>query len=371
MPAKPNHRHAAFFFSNFGLGGIQRVRLALAEGLLARGWQVDLIVVDGTGPLRQQVPAGATVIDLQARGGLAAFGALVRALRQRKPSAVVASQPHLNTLALLARAVAGYHGRVIVCEHIAVLQHAQNSRSWKEWFNPLLAWLFYRFADAVVGVSRETARQVLQVSGLPPEKVHVIYNPISAPRLEQMAAEPAGQGWLGEPGQRVVVGAGRLTTQKDFATLIDAFALVHQRQPDTRLLILGEGEEQQALQEKIGALGLADVARLAGFLPNPFPVFSAASVFVLSSRWEGFGNVLVEALACGTPVVSTDCPFGPAEILEDGKYGALAPVGDAEGLARAILETLDAPMAAEQCKARAAEFSLERILPQYETLMEG
>jgi glycosyltransferase involved in cell wall biosynthesis len=161
-----------------------------------------------------------------------------------------------------------------------------------------------------------------------------------------------------------VLGAGRLTAQKDFATLLSAFALAKERQP-LRLIILGEGELRDPLQALASELGVAPEVRFPGFVENPYAFMSRSRVFVLSSAWEGFGLVLVEAMACGTPVVSTDCPAGPAEILEGGKYGRLVPVGDAIALAEAILATLAGPIPADVLRRRADDFSLEKIGAEY------
>jgi glycosyltransferase involved in cell wall biosynthesis len=167
----------------------------------------------------------------------------------------------------------------------------------------------------------------------------------------------------------VIVGAGRFKLQKDFATLIDAFHIVHAERP-ARLVILGDGPGRRALTERIARLGLAQDVLLPGRVPNILPWLRRARLFVLSSRWEGLPGVLIEALACGCPVVSTDCPSGPAEILERGAYGTLVPVGDPQRLARAVLDALDAPAGRERLQSRARDFSSERAIPAYLAVFE-
>jgi glycosyltransferase involved in cell wall biosynthesis len=166
----------------------------------------------------------------------------------------------------------------------------------------------------------------------------------------------------------VILGAGRLTAQKDFPTLIRAFALARAAQP-MRLILLGEGELREPLRALAADLGIAAQVDLPGFVENPYAFMSRAHVFVLSSAWEGFGLVLVEAMACGTPVVSTDCPAGPAEILMGGRFGRLVPVGDAGAMAEAIRATLADPLPADRLRSRAGDFSLEKIGDEYFELL--
>jgi len=182
--------------------------------------------------------------------------------------------------------------------------------------------------------------------------------------LDALASEPIEHPWLVPGPPPVVLAAGRLTAQKDFPTLLRAFArLVPER--DLRLMILGEGPDRAALEAEIEALGLGDRVALLGFQANPFSYMARARLFVLSSAWEGLPGVLIQAMACGTPVVSTDCPSGPREVLEGGRLGPLVPVGDAEALARAIMQTLDAPLPAEILKARAAQYGLAPVSRRY------
>jgi glycosyltransferase involved in cell wall biosynthesis len=192
----------------------------------------------------------------------------------------------------------------------------------------------------------------------------VIYNPVDTDHIKTLATAPLEHPWFAPGAVPVVLSAGRLTRQKDFPSLLRAFAQVRQSRP-ARLVILGEGEERTSLETLARELGCRDDIALPGFVPNPYPYMAAAGVFVLSSAWEGFGNVLIEAMALGVPVVSTDCPSGPAEILGRGRYGTLVPVSDVDALARAIATTLDQPPEARRSIERASSFSCERIASQY------
>jgi len=225
----------------------------------------------------------------------------------------------------------------------------------------------YPQAHNIVAVSQGVAEDLSTLIQLSPDRVTVIYNPVITPNLLEQALAPLTHPWFEREQPPVILGAGRLSLQKDFPTLLRAFALVRQHRP-ARLVILGEGEERANLERLAIELGIQNDVSMPGFVDNPFAFMAKASVFVLSSAWEGFGNVLVEALACGCPVVATDCRSGPREILDNGRYGRLVPVGDHEALAKAILETLDNPdfPADRQTRIqRAMEFSVDAAVDKY------
>jgi glycosyltransferase involved in cell wall biosynthesis len=229
---------------------------------------------------------------------------------------------------------------------------------------------FFPRADAIVAISRGVAEDVARELRLPRERVHVIYNPVTTPRLLARAQQPLDHPWFAPGSPPVVLGVGRLVAQKDFATLLRAFARVRE-QRDARLLLLGEGRERDALEALVRELSIEPHVRLPGAVDNPYPYMTRAALLAVSSAWEGFGNVLVEALACGCPVASTDCPSGPSEILEGGLYGPLSPVGDAEGLARSIVALLDGPPERDGLRKRAELFSEERSAERYLRVLLG
>jgi glycosyltransferase involved in cell wall biosynthesis len=285
-------------------------------------------------------------------------------MRRERPVAVLASQTHLNILTLVARAIGGVGSRVVVSEHVALDAVLRHAATWKERLFPIGARLCYTRAHALVVVCHATAARFCDTTGLPSSLATVIYNPVVTPELLALASEPVDHPWLSDSDMPVVLSAGRLTPQKDHATLLRAFALVRQATP-ARLLILGEGGERRNLEALIDELGIRCDVQLPGFALNPFAYMSRARLFVLSSRWEGFANVLVEALACGVPVVSTDCPSGPAEILQDGAIGRLVAVADAPALAAAMLQTLRCPPDPDVLRRRAGEFSRDRAVERY------
>ena len=225
-------------------------------------------------------------------------------------------------------------------------------------------------ADAAVGVSRGVAAELKEAVGVPAYRVHTIYNPVVSANPVRDADRPAGHPWLDELGPQVVLAAGRLNKQKDFPTLLAAFAKLLVHRP-ARLIVLGKGRLRPMLTAQARELRIAEHVDFPGFVENPCAFMAKAGLFVLSSRHEGLPTVLIEAMACGCPVVSTDCSFGPSEILQEGKFGALVPVGDAEALAAAMGRTLDEPPRRATLRERASFFSIERAVDQYEKLLLG
>lgn len=364
------HRLALFLPSLRG-GGAERVMLTLARGFAERGRHVDLVLVRAEGPYLSEVPGCVRLVDLRARRTLASLPGLVRYLRRERPEAVLSALDHANVVTLWARQMAGVPERVVVSVHNTLSQTSQRTSSLKQRLLPLFVRFSYRSADAVVAVSRGAADDLARTTGFPRSCVKVIYNPVVTPQLARRAEEQLSHPWF-RPGQPpVVLGVGRLTAQKDFATLVRAFPIVRQRRP-VRLMILGEGEERSRLELLTRELGVEEDVSLPGFVDNPYKYMSHAAVFVLSSRWEGLPTVLIEALGVGTPVVATDCPSGPAEILEDGKWGTLVPPGCPEALAAAAESSLERePGEGERARriARAREFSLQAALSRYAAVL--
>jgi glycosyltransferase involved in cell wall biosynthesis len=344
--------------------------LYLVRGIAERGYEVDLVLAQREGPYLSQVPENINVVDLKAGRVLTSLPALVRYLRRAKPAALLSAMNHSNIVALWAHRLARVRLRAVVSVHNTLSMEVKHLNGRGRLIPYIVRWC-YGWADGVVAVSRGVADDLSNTIGLPRERIRVIYNPVVVPELFQMAKEPVDHTWFraGEPP--VVLSVGRLTAAKDYPTLLRAFSLVTRARP-VRLVIMGEGEERAGLEAMVRDLGLEDVVSLPGFAKNPYAYMSKAAVFVLSSAWEGFGNVLVEAMAVGTPVVATDCPNGPAEILENGKYGRLVPVGNAVALAEGILAALDGSTNAEVLKHRAKEeFSYDDIADQYLEILHG
>ena len=318
--------------------GAQRVMLDLAAGFVARGVEVDVVAVRAVGALRDAVPTEARVVDLRAGRAVAALPALARYLRRDRPDAVVSCLSHVNLVAVAAARLVRSRATVMVTQHNQLSSTAPRKTTRRGRAMPRLLRVGFRFADRIVAVSDGVADDLAATLGIPRARIDVVYNPIDFARLRRAATEPAAVDWPGGRGPKLLA-VGRLTEQKDLPTLLRALALL----PQARLLVLGDGEDRAALAALARELGVTARVQLPGFVENPFPVFAAADAFVLSSRWEGLPTVLIEALALSPHVVATDCPSGPHEILEGGRFGGLAPVGDPAGLARAIEDELTHP----------------------------
>jgi len=223
-------------------------------------------------------------------------------------------------------------------------------------------------ADAVIVGSRGWASDLTGWTSVDPGRVHVVGHPIVDGSIDTLAREPIDHPFFSASGPPVVLSAGRLSPPKDFVTLLKAFSLLR-RDRHLHLVILGEGRDRPALEALVRQYGLQEVVSMPGFVGNPFAYMRRASVFVLSSASEGLPGVLVQAMACGCPVVSSDCPSGPREVLDGGRLGPLVPVGDAEAMAQAIAAALDAPQASELLRARAAEYSVERSVGEMEAVL--
>jgi glycosyltransferase involved in cell wall biosynthesis len=354
----------AFFLPSLEGGGAERVCITLAEGFLRHGLEVDLVLVRKTGPLLKDVPKEAGIVDLSAGRTLSALLPLAAYLRCEKPFALISAPDHANLVAIWAKMIASSLTRVLISNHIFLSIAIQNSRKIQEKIYPFLLHHFYRRAAAIIAVSRGAADEMARVARIPRESIRSIYNPFPLAEIARLGVKPPSHPWFAPGEAPVILAAGRLTAQKDYPTLLRAFASVRGRRP-VRLVILGEGEELARLLALADKLGIRADVDLPGFLDNPYSLMTSCGVFVLSSAWEGFGNVLAEALACGAQVVSTDCPSGPAEILENGKYGSLVPVGNADALAGAIESALDHPLPVEGLKERARAFSCEAATDAY------
>ena len=375
--------------------------LNVADGLARRAHRVDLVLCKATGAYLDHVPDKVRIIELRKHShwlGRASAGAadlkgfssflfpivlarkspsairylpdLVRYLRREKPTAILSALTHTNLTAVWGRRQADISARVIVSEHNHLSRSIRSRRQWRWRFVTPLVRRAYPQADAIVGVSDGVAADLSRLAHLPRERVTTIYNPVVTPDLQAKARAPLDHAWFHPGAPPVVLGIGRLVSQKDFPTLLRAFARVRAQRP-VRLVILGEGKLRAELETLARTLGItADVA-LPGFVENPYAYMARAAVFALSSAWEGLSNVVIEALACGCPVVSTDCPSGPAEILAGGAYGTLVPVGDETALAQAICDTLDNPPHRERLIERSQFFSADRAVEQYERLLLG
>jgi glycosyltransferase involved in cell wall biosynthesis len=360
-PARP--RRIGFYFFTLAAGGVERMRVSLAGELLARGYDVDFVLCRAEGELRPLVPAGVRLIDLQVDRSLASIGPLVRYFRDDPPDAMFSSLGHQNVAAIIARKLAKSKVWLGVMQHNALSEESHSGLSLQHRLLPLAYRFALPYADRVLAVSEGVADDLATAAHYPRERIGVLYNPACPEGVDEAAKIRPDHPFFDGPDP-VLVGVGRLTYQKGWDTLLKAFARVVEQRP-ARLLIAGVGPDEADLRALTAELGLSDRVDLVGFQKVPLAWMAAGDLAVMSSRYEGFGNVLVEALATGTPVVSTDCNYGPSEILEKGKYGTLAPVDDVEGLAAAIVQELDHPHDANMLRERAQDFTVARVTDRY------
>lgn len=357
-------KRISFFVPSMTIGGAQRVMLNLANEFAKNGYNVDLLLIRCEGKLLNEILEDVRVIELDAERARWSLWPLIQYLHHEQPTSLLSAMTHLNVIALSAKLLSQSSTTIVVSEHS--MQSFKETISRKR--NLQIAKYLYRYADSVVAVSEGVAKDISQWSGIPRDRIEVIYNPIVTEDMMCDDHAPPNHPWFTEDRSPVILSAGRFVSQKDFPTLIRAFNQL-QQEHEVKLVIIGDGEKREDLITLVNDISLNDHISLPGFVDNPYSYMSHADAFVLSSIWEGFGNVLVEAMACGTPVVSTDCPSGPAEILEDGKYGPLVSVGDHESLASAISTTLDTPTAHERLRERARDFSTNNISNKYEKIL--
>jgi glycosyltransferase involved in cell wall biosynthesis len=367
--------------AGFSSGGVPRVMLNLAEGLRQSVERVDLVTVRGSGPLADAVPEGIrhTVLGAPTRRHpvrrpkrkyqvLLSAGRFAEYLRRENPEVVVSAGNYVNCSAVAGRALSRRATPLIVSHHAQLSIEAKNK--------PLVRWgvrHLYPRADAVVAVSRGVEADLRENGQLAAARVSTIYNPVVRSDFGERMRAPVSHPWLEHKTRPVILGIGRLHPQKDFPTLVRAFAQVRRELP-CRLLLLGDAKDDSAraeLQALARRLDVSGDLSMPGYVPDPLPYFARADLFALSSAWEGFGNVLVEAMACRCPVVSTDCPSGPAEILDGGRFGPLVPVGSDGAMARAILDCLSQEPQRDRLRARAERFSVEAAAEQYLELFDG
>ncbi len=365
-------RHVAFFTPAPDFGGAQRVTVNIANSLADRGHDVDLVAGHLEGEFVSLIGDAVNTVELDvpqvpAVGILAAVPRLVSYLDEHRPEVLFASRTHTNLAAVAA-------GRLTAADvHVAVTEHSPftHQPTRKDRATAALAARLYPYADDVVGVSRGVAETVVENTGLDPGGTTVLNNPVDIADIRSGADKPVDHEWFDDPAVEPIVAVGRLKPAKDFGTLLRAFATLHERRPATRLVIVGKGTERDRLEALADRLGVADSVAFTGYTDNPYAYMARASVFAMSSKVEGLPTVLIEALACGCTIVSTDCQYGPREILEDGRYGRLTPVGDAERMAETISDALDDPTPSERSHERAQHFSMAAGADRYESYIQA
>lgn len=363
-------QHVCLFVPTLEGGGAERVAVTLANEFARRGLRVTMLLVRSGGVYTADVAAGVEIVELGGGGVMGAIPALRRWLRRERPAAILSLMRHTNVAAVIAHLLAGRCSRLVVSERVSLAHQHENLR------DRLVYWLAkfaYRRADHVTTVTAAMQREIMGRTGLPEERVTTIYNPVIDPTFLQWLDDREARlhPWAIAPKEALLIAAaGRLEWQKGHDVLLDAFSQLRALRPEARLVIFGEGALRGALEAQAARLGLTAAVALAGFWANPFPSIARSDLFVLSSRSEGLPGTLIQAMACGVPVVSTDCPTGPAEILEDGRWGQLVPVDDAKALARAMDVALSAKRHPD-VKARSSAFGADAAVDRYLKVLLG
>ncbi|MFZ1746522.1 MAG: glycosyltransferase [Nitrospirales bacterium] len=402
LSALTPRKKIAIFLPSLTAGGVARVMLQLAEAFVDSGHTVDLVLCRSHGAFMDHLPPQIRVLELKARPvwmarlllmvknfraipvlslpilfslkspkSLPFLPALIQYLRQDRPHVLLSAKTHTNLVALWATKLAKTSNRVVISEHTTLSAITKTSNKWRwRFILPVLAHEF-PMAEKIITVSNGVKDELALQTGTPLQKMTTIYNPILTQTIREKSLDSINHSWFQkEESTPIILGVGRLVPQKDFPTLMKAFSRVRQIRP-AHLVIIGEGRQRSELRTLAQSLGIEKDVWMPGFSNNPYAFMNQASMVVLSSIYEGLSNVLIEALACGCPVVSTDCPSGPAEILQNGQYGTLVPIGDSQALAQAIQDTLDNPPNRNDLLLRAADFDIDKISKQYLAVLFG
>ncbi|QMU31174.1 glycosyltransferase [Adhaeribacter radiodurans] len=355
-----------FFPGTLALGGIGKIFVNLIQEYAGRGVDVHVFLTKKEGEFLSQLPPNVQVFEGSGRA-LTSIVSFIQYLRREKPEAVLSAREFLNIINIFCCLFTFNKTKPVVSLHTnQTAENAAEPNNPSLYKNPYfltLAKVLYKIPEKIVAVSGGVADDFSYRMGVDRKKMKVIYNPVYSPTQEDIIPNTLLHNFLSD-NRKFIIGVGRLTPQKDWPNLLKAFSLVREKM-DVSLVILGEGSLRQELEELIEELSLQGHVLLPGFVNNPSYYVKKASAFVISSKYEGFGNVIVEALGVGTPVVSTDCPSGPSEILEDGKYGKLVPTEDPVALATGIIETLNISHNSEVLINRAKDFSVPRIADEY------
>lgn len=352
----------ALFLPSMVGGGAERVVLNLLKGIPENSLNVDLVLASKKGPYLSQVPSWVNIIDLGTGRIIKSILPMLKYLKSVKPDAIISHISHVNVVTCMAHKLAGSESFLGIVEHNTL--SVKKNLNAKENVVKFLMRRAYLRANSIIGVSKAVTDDLQDHLSLPKEKMKTIYNPVVSENLIEKSKEDPNHKFTGGD-HKVVIAVGRLTEQKNFPLLLNSFKIVNNKQANSRLVILGEGEDRQKLEALVSELMLEDVVDMPGFVDNPYAFLGSSNCFALSSSWEGLPTVLIEAMASGCPVVATDCPSGPMEILEGGKFGRLVEMDNPQELAEAILQTLEEKVDTEKLIERSTDFSIAKSVETY------
>jgi len=358
----------AFFIPNLECGGAEKMVINLANYFCKKNIKIDLILIQKKGDFLKNVSKNIRIINLNSNRAFYSIYPLIKYLRKNRPKVLISTLNHVNIVALISVFISFTKTKIFIRSVNTFSMNLKSLSKSKEMIQRFSALILYRFADNIISNSMQSADDLAKTLKLNRKKIKVIYNPTITPNIYKKMEEYISHPWLNSK-QITIIGVGRLEKVKNFTNLIRAVKILKNK-IDAKLIILGEGSERKNLEKLIKNLNLKNSVKLMGFQQNPYSFIYRSNLFVLSSDSEGLPNALIEAMACGTPVVSTNCPSGPSEILENGKYGKLVPVNNPEALAEAIIETLNNPIESSILQERASFFSVKRSAEKYLNLIK-
>lgn len=358
-----------FFLVNLEGGGVQKAALTFIRQLMNVGIKTYLVVLDGNGPLRGEIPKNLTFFDLKIKRTRWAFFSILKYLVKQKPNLVISSQTHLNLLMIILKQLCRYPDYLVVREHNSFTKEMLNDKKLFERMRIKIIKYFYPLSDRFEVVSEYVEKSIRDFCQYKKEII-VLQNGIDLSIIQKHKQAPTN--FINRElnnNKKYIVGIGRLAIQKNFSLLIKAFSLLDD-QIDAELIILGEGPERRNLEKLCYDLQVSDRVKMPGFLENPFSVLSRADVFVLSSNWEGYGNVIMEASAVGVPIISTDCPGPPIEILRTQKFSLVVPMNNPQAMAIAMRELLESEINKDEILEFSKQFDIAKVAVAYEELVE-
>jgi len=362
----------SLFLPTLLMGGAEKVLVELANGLSREGWTVDMLVMSRTGPLIDKLDKMVNLVNLDSSSYRQGILALSRYYECRRPTLILTSMYSTGLAAISARVLSRHRPKIILGAHSSLVKEIENAANLKDKYllKPLSKILFPH-ADAIIAVSRGVASEFDQLINHRKTRLTVIYNPVIPLDFIKLKEVPVSHPWLVHESFRqykVLITVGRLVSSKGYEVLLKAFSLVR-KVHDCRLIIIGDGPLREALDIQSRTLGIDDYVDFLGWQSNPYPFLAKADLFLLASRWEGFANVIVEALACGCQVVATNCQYGPEEILEGDRYGRLAEVNNSVDIANKIIQVLNEPVTRhnkDNRMARGRKFSVQASVQHYD-----
>jgi glycosyltransferase involved in cell wall biosynthesis len=345
-------------------GGAQHIIIRLMSGFIKRGIKVKLVLAILSDDINDNIPSEVEIIHLKCKRTIYSIFRLAKYMKNNNPKNILSHLHGANRVVLMANLLARIKAHIHIVEHNTMTVALKESSLLNRiLFNLVYKYLYPKATD-IIHVSKAAAEDLQSLLPANAQKVITIYNPIVTNDILHLKNDDSPHPWFNLIDTPVILGVGRLTEQKNFINLIEAYFIVR-KEFNARLVILGQGEQREQIEKVVRHYNLGESVYLPGYVQNPLQYMRKASVFVLSSNWEALPTVLVEAMACGCPVVSTDCPSGPAEILDNGKYGKLVPVRDPKALADAIIKTINDPLKKEVLQSRAMEFGADKAVDEY------